>query len=269
MMAAGGAAMLWQETCVMDQRIGFIVARRQGEEAWRRSVATSGSAARPATSGGRAIGPGAPPVSRIAHAPQRNPRAIGDDVVEAVMTVRQRHPSWGPLVIVGQARSGTSLLTRVLADTRRFALVNDAHVVQYLDGLARREPLDLHQRSQLVEFLLTQIRNRIVSREGKEMFRSIDLTPRQLCELEWTAKRLMNECESGWDLIEAVLSSTARLSGCDVWGWKFPPDYMHVDRILRRVPQARFIFVIRDPFRMMRSYKNWPRGGKGGPATIR
>src|SRR5918996_4415432 len=31
-MVAGGAAMPWQETCVMDQRLGFIVARREGEE---------------------------------------------------------------------------------------------------------------------------------------------------------------------------------------------------------------------------------------------
>jgi putative transposase len=31
-MAAGGAAMPWQETCVMDQRIGFIVACLAGEE---------------------------------------------------------------------------------------------------------------------------------------------------------------------------------------------------------------------------------------------
>ena len=33
---------------------------------------------------------------------------------------------------------------------------------------------------------------------------------------------------------------------------------MHVERILAKFPRARFIFVIRDPFMMMRSYKNWP-----------
>ena len=51
----------------------------------------------------------------------------------------EARPSWGPLVIVGQARSGTSFLTRLLADTRRFALINDAYVVQCFDGVGRGE----------------------------------------------------------------------------------------------------------------------------------
>ena len=51
MMAAGGAAMPWKETCVRDQRLGFIVACLEGEE----SVAV--------------IGPGRP--SRPAPAPNK------------------------------------------------------------------------------------------------------------------------------------------------------------------------------------------------------
>jgi hypothetical protein len=146
----------------------------------------------------------------------------------------------------------------VLVDTRRFALINDAYLIQYLDELKATGSLDLDQKCHLTEFVLTQIRNRIVSHTEKEMFRSVYLTPPQLYELERTAALVMRECDSGWDLIEALLSEAARLSGCAVWGWKCPPDYLNIERILAHFPQARFIFVIRDPFRTMRSYKNWP-----------
>lgn len=172
--------------------------------------------------------------------------------------VESMPPSWGPLVIVGQARSGTSLLTRVLADTRRFALVNDAYLVQYLDGFGARDMLDARQRRQLADFILDEIRSRIVSDREREMFRSIYLNPGQIRELEAHADRLVEEPATGWDLIEALLGAIAELSECDVWGWKCPPDYMHVERILAHFPNARFVFVIRDPFKTMRSYKNWP-----------
>ena len=167
-------------------------------------------------------------------------------------------PRWGPLVIVGQARSGTSFLTRLLADTRRFALINDAYLIQYLDGLTARNTLSRRQRRDFADFVLTQIRTRTVSDHERQMYRSIYLPSEQLGRLEESADRCVQECETGWDLIEALLSATAALSGCDVWGWKCPPDYLHVDRIRAHFPSARFIFVIRNPFKMMRSYKNWP-----------
>jgi hypothetical protein len=170
----------------------------------------------------------------------------------------ETRPKWGPLVIVGQARSGTSLLTRLLADTRRFALINDAYLIQYLDGLSARDALDRRQRREFADFVLRQIRSRIISHDERQMYRSIYLTSEHLYLLEESANRFVEECDTGWGLIEAVLSATAELSGCDVWGWKCPPDYMHVDRIRARFPKARFIFMIRDPFTMMRSYKNWP-----------
>ena len=167
-------------------------------------------------------------------------------------------PSWGPLVIVGQARSGTSFLTRLLADTRRFALINDAYVIQYLDGLGAGSTLDLRRRRRLADFILMRIRSQLVSDDERQMYRSLYLTPEQLCQLQERTDRFVEGCQTGWDLIEAMLSATAELSDCQVWGWKSPPDYMHVERILAKFPGARFIFVIRDPFKMMRSYKNWP-----------
>ena len=170
-------------------------------------------------------------------------------------------PCWGPLVIVGQARSGTSLLTRLFADTGRFALINDAYLIQYLDGLTARETLSRRQRRDFADFILTQIRTRTVSEHERQMYRSIYLTSEQLGRLEERADQFVQECETGWDLIEALLVATAELSGCDVWGWKSPPDYLHVDRIRAHFPRARFIFVIRNPFKMMRSYKNWPWPG--------
>ena len=44
------------------------------------------------------------------------------------------------------------------------------------------------------------------------MYRSLYLTPEQLCQLQERTDQFVEGCQTGWDLIEAVLSATAELS---------------------------------------------------------
>src|SRR5918996_2053202 len=96
-MVAGGAAMPWQETCVMDQRLGFIVARREGEESMAALCRHFGISRKTGHKWwARYCSEGASGLEDRPRAPHSNPRALADDVVAALLAVRQRHPSWGP-----------------------------------------------------------------------------------------------------------------------------------------------------------------------------
>ena len=89
--------MPWQETCVMDQRIGLIVARQEGEESMAALCRHFGISRKTGHKWwARYQAAGAAGLEDRPRAPHRNPRAIGDDVALAMVTVRQRHPSWGP-----------------------------------------------------------------------------------------------------------------------------------------------------------------------------
>ncbi len=89
--------MPWKETCVMDQRMGFIVACSEGEESMAtlcRHFGISRKTGHKWLSRYRTDGAGG--LLDRSRAPLSNARALADDVVEAVVSVRHRYPSWGP-----------------------------------------------------------------------------------------------------------------------------------------------------------------------------
>jgi putative transposase len=89
--------MPWQETCVMDQRIGFIVACLAGEESVAvlcRHFGISRKTGHKWLARYRADGVAG--LADRSRAPSSNALAIGEEVVAAVLAVRQRYPSWGP-----------------------------------------------------------------------------------------------------------------------------------------------------------------------------
>jgi putative transposase len=89
--------MPWKETCVMDQRIGFIVACSAGEESMAALCRHFGISRKTGHKWlARYRAQGAVGLEDRPRAPHTNPRALTGEVAEAVMVVRQRHPSWGP-----------------------------------------------------------------------------------------------------------------------------------------------------------------------------
>ncbi len=81
----------------MDQRIGLIVACREGEESMAALCRHFGISRKTGHKGwARYRAEGAARLGDRPRAPHRNPRALADDVTEALLAVRQRHPGWGP-----------------------------------------------------------------------------------------------------------------------------------------------------------------------------
>jgi len=89
--------MPWTETCAMDQRMSFIAACLEGDE----SVAVLCRHFGISRKTGhkwlvRYHSDGACGLQERSRAPLSNARAVSAEVIEAVVAVRQRHPSWGP-----------------------------------------------------------------------------------------------------------------------------------------------------------------------------
>ncbi len=160
-------------------------------------------------------------------------------------TSRTRLDPAAPVVLVGQARSGSSLAVLIL---NRFAggfVVNDAYAAQMADDLPDLEAFR--------EAALARIEARgWTGTAPAPIHRSARLSAAQraaagaACGLDWA------------ELWGAMLHGAAEAGGCALWGWNTPPDHARAEEILGAFPRARFVFAMRDPWAVLRSYRDLP-----------
>lgn len=165
---------------------------------------------------------------------------------------------YGAFVIVGQARSGSTLLSRLLADTGHFLLVNDAYFLQYIDDIKGNDAFTVGEARKVADHCLQLLQKRRITGGVKTVNRSIHLTAAELKALENTVMEGVEGCRNGEDVVALVLRHAAALSGARIWGWNTPQDYLNVERIFKHFPNARILFLIRNPWDVLKSYKNLP-----------
>jgi hypothetical protein len=51
----------------------------------------------------------------------------------------------------------------------------------------------------------------------------------------------------------------ALASGRQNWGYKTPQDFMHMDELTELFPGVRFIYILREPTQVLKSFKNLPK----------
>jgi putative transposase len=89
--------MPWRETCVMDERMGFIAACLEGRESVSELCRQYGVSRKTGNKWlSRYRSEGVVGLGDRPRCPHSNARALPGDVVEAVLSVRRRYPSWGP-----------------------------------------------------------------------------------------------------------------------------------------------------------------------------
>lgn len=166
--------------------------------------------------------------------------------------------SQGPLVIVGQARSGSTLVTRLLADTLHFLLVNDAYVLQFIDDIDPPGEFTQTEAHAIADYCFDMLRKRAITREVNTIDRSVPLEPHEIDALRPDIAALLSQLKTPEDVVTMVLQTAAKRTGASIWGWNSPPDYLNVERILRRFQGARILFLIRNPYNVLKSYKYAP-----------
>ena len=167
-----------------------------------------------------------------------------------------KEPS-GPIVIVGQPRSGSTLLTRVLNESENIIIVNDFYYLQKVDELNAWREIGAHEVEELVTFIFDKIETRSFSSPGVTLEQSIDIPKRDLHKFR---KEFSPESSDSkvtcWSILNDILSGIAQLVGAEWWGWNTPQDHVHLSAILKQFPYARVICLLRAPSDVLRSYKN-------------
>ncbi len=93
--------MPWKDTPVLDQRMNFIVAHRQGEDSLSavcRRFGVSRKTGRKWIERYRENGPEG--LSDRSRAPHRHPNAASADIVQLVLMAKYEHPGWGPRKLI-------------------------------------------------------------------------------------------------------------------------------------------------------------------------
>ena len=136
-----------------------------------------------------------------------------------------------PIFIVGAARSGTSLLSRLLNSHPRIAVPFESHIYStFLPWLKHYGDLS---RPGHMERLLDDILS-------TEMLRHWSPQPDRAATLASLKGNTLH------DLVEALFATWARAQGKDRWGEKTPSHVMYWRQLLEGFPQARFLHIVRD-----------------------
>lgn len=167
-----------------------------------------------------------------------------------------------PTVLVGLPRSGSTLLTAILNQSPSHYILNDLYYLQFVDGRrAWRGFANGEDAAQAKLFLRNMVRHRAAVFSPKGIANSAEMSARELEQALAAIDDL--DLEDGgpqWaSTLENVISAAAKVLAKSGWGWNTPQDYHHADRIISQWPNARIIFLMRDPRSTLKSYKFYPK----------
>ncbi len=160
------------------------------------------------------------------------------------------------MFLVGLPRSGSTLLSRWVNGSEDVVAFNDLYYLQAVmaeDALAGT--LDEARLSRLLTALGTVLR-RYSSDDGR-LAATVTLAPHQIEAIQAEVVALHQSSSLDWSrLMDETLSRAARAAGKSRWADKTPQNFLHIDLLRRAFPSARFVYLVRDPRRVLASYKH-------------
>ena len=170
-------------------------------------------------------------------------------------------PRYAPVIVVGLPRSGSSYLSHVMSQIDDWYVFDDLYLFRTAKALGVDGPLSEAQLEKLVGFLGWQVRARI----KWAVFDAPNCTWEDVDRMDEALLATFRGKEVLWhELLEEWMTRLARHHGCNHWGYKAPQDFMHLGMLRELWPDVRFIFIYRDPRRVMAS-KKYVDGQDGKP----
>ncbi|MFK8183667.1 MAG: sulfotransferase [Phormidesmis sp.] len=167
-----------------------------------------------------------------------------------------------PVIVVGLPRSGSSFLSHVLSCMDNWYIFDDLYPYQKAISLGIDNSTNLaedpEKLKQYINSLTWQLRAKI---KFEKNFEVPNLSLEDTFSMEEKLLGAFSHHVSlTWDqVLEEWISRLARHSGKAHWGYKTPQDFMHMDKLTDTFPGVRFIYILRDPRKVMRSFKSLPR----------
>lgn len=167
-----------------------------------------------------------------------------------------------PVIVIGLPRSGSSYLAYLLSQTEDWFVFDDLYPYQKAAELGITSTLNLSTNPEKLKALLNRLGWQL---RAKIKFEQNFWKP----ELELDETFLMEECivEALKDsptlywpqVVEEWMTRLTYFNKKKRWGYKTPQDFMHIRELVALFPAAQFIFIQRDPFKMLQSFKNLPK----------
>lgn len=184
------------------------------------------------------------------------------DVVfsDAPVAPLRREP---PVVVVGLPRSGSKYLTHVLNGLEGLYVFDDLYYFREARGIdGATGPLSAETFDHLIRWIAV----RSVFPDRKYNFNHRPVSEAQVEQLkEGVTAACRGRDVAAHDLLEEWMVRFALLQGCHRWGYKAPQEFMYLDFVANAFPGTQFVFLYRDPRRVMSSYKYVPdRHGAAG-----
>jgi len=171
-------------------------------------------------------------------------------LVEQITTVVKRHP---PVIAVGLPRSGSSFLSDIVSQLDDWYMFDDLYLYRKAKSIgATNSELTEPQLDELIFFLGWQIRARI-------KFGTYSVPNMSLADVDKMDEAMKitfaGKSIQWYELLEEWMLRLAHNEGCTHWGYKAPQDFMCLDMLERIFPGVSYIYIKRDPRKMMASLK--------------
>jgi len=163
-----------------------------------------------------------------------------------------------PVIIIGLPRSGSSLLAEVASNLTDWYVFDDLYFYRKAKSLnATSERLNDSQLIELVSFLGGQVRARL--KYGFYCIPNI-----ALADVDKFNEALIETFKDNlpfWhELLAEFMTRLALSQGCSNWGFKAPQDFMNAQYYAKIFPKVKFIFLYRDPRKVLSSFKFVDKG---------
>jgi hypothetical protein len=171
-------------------------------------------------------------------------------------------PSMPPVIVVGLPRSGSSYLSHVLSCMDDWFIFDDLYPYQKAASLGLSSAIELSNRPDLLEEYVSQLTWQLRAKiKFEKNFQIPNLDLDEVALMERAVLQTLHEYPTlTWpQVLEEWIMRLAHHGGKHRWGYKTPQDFMHMDELTDIFPGVRFIYILRDPRKMMRSFKNLPR----------
>ncbi len=166
-----------------------------------------------------------------------------------------------PVIVVGLPRSGSSFLAHVISQIEDWYVFDDLFLLRFVKSIGVEGGVNAEQLEKITSFLGWQLRARV----RWPSFEPPRCTWEDVDQIEEAFLTTFRGTSPTWSqLLEEWMTRLARHHGCSRWGYKAPQDFMNVDELLECFPGVRFIFLCRDPRKVMVS-KKYVHGEDGKP----
>jgi len=180
-------------------------------------------------------------------------------------TVLVNRTSTPPVIVVGLPRSGSSYLAHVLSCLEGWFIFDDLYPYQKAATCGISSQFDLMADPEQLQKFVNQLSWQLWAKiKYEENFKVPNLSLEDPFEMEAALLEALKGSDRQtpitWpQVLEEWMMRLTLHDSKQRWGYKTPQDFMHMDELASIFPGVKFIYILRDPRKMMRSFKNLPR----------